>query len=185
MLGTRNTLTVASPTSLLVSGNGLEYPGCSVDTVGPRHLLSRCFRTKGRYKPHLFPLRAQPGLWAVDPVQVLLLKGMQLTSSLRSKGMGQWHRDVPRPAQAWPKQGGKLVSQGEEPAGVTGQGEGHLKDSSGCPGRSPARSHHMVTLSYHCLLTLGCSGEHTRAEGQGNLCSLLLPSFLAASIRQN
>lgn len=152
--------TVTSPTSLLGFAEGLEYPGCSINTVGPCHLLSRCFRTKGSYKPHLFPLHAQPGLWAMDPAQALMLRGMQLTPSLRSEGMEQRHRNVPSLAQAWPEQGEKLVSQGEEPARPTGQSKGQLKDTPSFLGQSPARSHHTVTPSYHLLPILGCSGKN-------------------------
>lgn len=171
-------------TSLGFAG-GLEYPGCSVDSVGPCHLLNRCFRTKGRYKLHPFPLRAQPRPWAVDPVQVLMLRGMQLTPSLRSEGMGQQqHRNVPRLAQAWPEQGEKLVSPGEEPARLTGQRKGQLKDTPSVPGHSPARSHHTVAPSYHLLPILGCSGKNTWAEGEGNSCYLPFPPFLAVVTRQ-
>lgn len=167
-------------TSFLGFAEGLEYPGCTTNAVGPCHLLSRCFRTKGRYKTHTFPLRAQPRPWAVDPVQALMLRGVWLIPSLGSEGIGQWHRNVPRLAQAWPELGEKLVSQGEKPAQSTGQSEGQLKDTLG---QSPTCSHRTVTPSYHLLPILGCSGEDAWAEGEGNSCHLLFPPFLAAITR--
>lgn len=98
--------------------------------------------------------------------------------------MGQQHRNVLRLAQAWPEQGEKLVSQGEEAARPTGQSGGQLKDTPSLPGQSPACSHHTVTPSYHLLPILGCSGKNAWAEGEGDSCYLPFPPFLAAITRQ-